>query len=229
VQLHQLTLYAFTQLSKYFWVVMSFGGTPNNDGFAKRYELHYQPKKVVADSFERYHQFSVVHFHARQDGEAGLTPANKNKWSSRWTKAWFYCKVPVHVGPKGGKYVHALHSDMSCLNFHKKPSFKCPDDNLRDGAFVWASKNIRGWDAVEEFVGCGVWPLAASVSFEQVLVGVMPVSKLKLPLPNFVATRGDGEDDAIFWQGLRRKQEWLWAVIHARRTKLTLFCRTTVA
>jgi hypothetical protein len=37
VQLHQLTQNAFTQLSKYFWAVMSFSGEPNNDGFVKLY------------------------------------------------------------------------------------------------------------------------------------------------------------------------------------------------
>jgi hypothetical protein len=49
VQLHQLTLNAFAQLSKYFWDVMSF-----NDGFAKCYELHYQPKKVDVDGVEKF-------------------------------------------------------------------------------------------------------------------------------------------------------------------------------
>jgi hypothetical protein len=52
VQLHQLTPNAIAQLSKYFWAVMSFDGEPNSDGFAKCYELHYQPKKVVVDGFE---------------------------------------------------------------------------------------------------------------------------------------------------------------------------------
>jgi hypothetical protein len=41
VQLHQLILIAIAQMSKYFWVVLSFGGEPSSDGFAKRYELHY--------------------------------------------------------------------------------------------------------------------------------------------------------------------------------------------
>jgi hypothetical protein len=36
VQLHQQTLNAFAQLSKYFWAVMSFGGEPSSDGFVKR-------------------------------------------------------------------------------------------------------------------------------------------------------------------------------------------------
>jgi hypothetical protein len=31
---------------------MSFGGKPSNDDFAKRYELHYQPKKVEVDGGE---------------------------------------------------------------------------------------------------------------------------------------------------------------------------------
>jgi hypothetical protein len=41
VQLHQLTPNAITHLSKYFWVVGSFGGVPSSNVLAKRYELHY--------------------------------------------------------------------------------------------------------------------------------------------------------------------------------------------
>jgi hypothetical protein len=54
VQLHQLTLNAIAQMSKYFWAVLSFGGEPSSDGFAKSYELHYQPKKVAVDGFEKF-------------------------------------------------------------------------------------------------------------------------------------------------------------------------------
>jgi hypothetical protein len=35
VQFHQLTANAFVHLSKYFWVVMSFGGVRSCDGFVK--------------------------------------------------------------------------------------------------------------------------------------------------------------------------------------------------
>jgi hypothetical protein len=87
---------------------------------------------------------------------------------------------------------------MSGLRFSTEPPFDCPDDNLSDHAFIWASKSIGGRDAGEEFVAYGVWPLAVNVSFDQVLVGATPVSKLKMPLPKFVAARRDGEDDAEF-------------------------------
>jgi hypothetical protein len=54
VQLHQLTPNTIAQMSKYFWAVLSFGEEPSSDNFAKRYELHYQPKKVPADGFEKF-------------------------------------------------------------------------------------------------------------------------------------------------------------------------------
>jgi hypothetical protein len=54
-QLHQLTPNAIAQLSKYFWVVGSFGGIPSGDAFAKRYELHYQPKKIETDECTQLH------------------------------------------------------------------------------------------------------------------------------------------------------------------------------
>jgi hypothetical protein len=102
-------------------------------------------------------------------------------------KVWFYCKVPLHICLKGGS-VHVLCSHMSALRFRTNPSFDCPNDNLSDGAFVWASKSIGGWDAVEEFISCDVWPLAAGVNFEQV----------KVPLPRFPISHEDDEDDIKF-------------------------------
>jgi hypothetical protein len=133
-----------------------------------------------------------------EGGEAELTLTIKNKWPAGWMKVWFYCKVPVHVFHRGGKFVHALCSHMSPLNFHTKPSIQNSGEDLSDDAFVWTSRNIRGQDAVEDFVSCSVWPLAGGISFEHVKVGLTPVSKLKLPLPRFPFSREDEDDDARF-------------------------------
>jgi hypothetical protein len=113
-------------------------------------------------------------------------------------KAWYYCNVPLHVCLQGGKSVHALRSHMSGLRFRTEPHFDCPDDDLSDATFDWATKFIGGWDAVEEFVAGGVWPLGAGANFNHVSVGVTLVSKLKVPQPNFVASRKDDEDDVMF-------------------------------
>jgi hypothetical protein len=74
-------------MSKYFWAVLSFSGKRNSDGFAKRYELYYQPKKIVADGFMKFQQFGVINSHGKRGGKAELIPATKNKWSAGWTKA----------------------------------------------------------------------------------------------------------------------------------------------
>jgi hypothetical protein len=51
---------------------------------------------------------------------------------------------------------------------------------------------------VEEFLSCRVWPLSANVDFEHVKVDFTPVSRLKIPLPNFSLRCEGEEDDARF-------------------------------
>jgi hypothetical protein len=174
---------------------MNFGGEPSSISFAKRYELHYQLKKVEVDGGEKFQQFSCLNFHVRRGGRAKLTPAVKNKWSSGWMRVWFYCKVHVHVCSQGWKTVHVLCSHMCGLDFWTEPPFDYAVDDSRDIAFARATKFQ---DVVEEFLACGKYPLVAGVSFDRVTDGVTPVSRLKLPLPKFVVIKKDDEDDVQF-------------------------------
>jgi hypothetical protein len=121
VQLHQLTPNAFAQFFKYFWVVLSFGSKPSGDGFVKRYELHYQSKKVDADRVEKYQQFGCINFHARRGIGAKLTLAIKNKWYAGWMKAWFYCKVHAHVCAQGGELCITCIRTCVVLTFRRSP------------------------------------------------------------------------------------------------------------
>jgi hypothetical protein len=94
--------------------------------------------------------------------------------------------------------VHALHLHISGLDFHMEPLFDCTNDDSWDITFIRTTKFIGGQDVMEEFLVCGVYPLAANVGFDKVAVGVTPISKLKMPLPKFVAARKDDEDDVKF-------------------------------
>jgi hypothetical protein len=80
--LHQLMPNAMAQLSKYFWAVGSFGCVPASNVFVKRYELHYQPKKVETPEGEMVAQYGCLNFHAKRDGGLKLSLAIKNKWSA---------------------------------------------------------------------------------------------------------------------------------------------------
>jgi hypothetical protein len=94
---------------------------------------------------------------------------------------------------------------MSTLNFHMKPSIQDFGEDLSDDAFVWASRSIKGRNAMEEFVSCGVWPLAGDVTFEHVKVDLTPVSNLKVPLPRFSLSRKDEEDGTRFLARVEQK------------------------
>jgi hypothetical protein len=52
---------------------------------------------------------------------------------------------------------------MIGLDFRKGPPFNSTDDDSGDVAFVSATKFIGGQDAMEEFLACGVYPLATGV------------------------------------------------------------------
>jgi hypothetical protein len=77
------------------------------------------------------------------------------------------------------------------------PPFDYANDDLGDIAFVQATKFIGGRDAMEEFIACGMYPLAAGADFDRVATCTTLVSKLKVPLLKFtVACKDDNEDDA---------------------------------
>jgi hypothetical protein len=78
---------AMAQLSKYFWAVGSIRGVPASNAFVKRYELHYQPKKVETLEGEMVAQYGYLIFHAKRDGGSKLNLAIKNKWSAGWTRS----------------------------------------------------------------------------------------------------------------------------------------------
>jgi hypothetical protein len=192
-QLHELTTKAIAQLSKYFCIVGSFGGVPSGNAFAKWCELHYQPKTVQTPEGDRIAQYGCLNFHAKRYGSPKVSFAITNKWSSGWTKSWFYCRVPCRWSSEGGKSVHALHSQMSVLDYAIEPKVECLDNDPNDAAFVRATATIGGRDGVEDYVACKLYPLAASFVFESVPLGMTPVSKVDTPLPLFVVGNAAAE------------------------------------
>jgi hypothetical protein len=164
--------------------VASFRGIPSADGFLKRYELHYEPQKMAVGGTDVLAQFGCINFHAKCYGCQGarLTVTVKNKWTGGWTRAWFYCKVPLLRSPVPiqGKGVYALHSSMSALDFSTDPSFECADDDTGDLTFVHSTSLIGGQDIVEEYLTCILFPLSARMGFREITDGETPVSKVTL-------------------------------------------------
>jgi hypothetical protein len=66
---------------------------PSGSVFAKRYELHYQPKTVVTLEGDHVAEYGCLNFHAKRDGGPKLSLTIKNKWALGWTRSLFYCHV----------------------------------------------------------------------------------------------------------------------------------------
>jgi hypothetical protein len=187
VQIHQLTPNTIVQLSKYIWAITIFSGVPSADGFTKRYELHYQPRKVDVGGVEMHGQSSCINFHVKcESHQAKLTVAVKNKWPVAWPHAWFYCKVPLIrcLNPSRGKGVYALRSYMTDLCFMMDPPFDRSDE-VSDTVFVKATRMTGRQDAVEENMSCRLLPLSASFEVGEVVDGETLVSRLSVPMSDF--------------------------------------------
>jgi hypothetical protein len=103
--------------------------------------------------------------------------------------------------------MYTLHSQMTEEDYAVDPKMECPDNDPNDTAFVRATATIGGRDAVEEYVACKIYPLAASYGFENVPLGTMPVSKVKSPLPPFAMGNIAVEhvDHFLWWWKCRLK------------------------
>jgi hypothetical protein len=168
-------------------VISSFGGVLSGDAFAKRYELHYQPKMMEIDRGVVFVQFGCLNFHAKRsrDGGPKLSLTIKNKCSTGWRKPWFYCRVPCHRSSEGGKSVFALCSRMSVLDYEVEPLVDCPDTDVNNVAFIWATTTLRGHAAAEEFLACGMYPLSVGFGFKNVIDDTTTMSMVVVPLPIF--------------------------------------------
>jgi hypothetical protein len=100
---------------------MSFSGKPSGDGFANRYKLHYQLKKVGADRGDKYQQSSCINYHGRRDSRVKLTSVIKNKWSFGWMKAWFTARCLDTCVSKVGKQCISYARTCVAWSFGRSP------------------------------------------------------------------------------------------------------------
>jgi hypothetical protein len=181
------------------WLVTSFVSVLSIEGFTKRYELHYQSRKVDVDGVEMLGQYGCINFHAKHGGQrAKLTVAIKNKWARTRLQGWFHYKVHLirSLSPGRGKGVYTWHSWMAELSFISDPPFDCPGS---DATFVKATHTVGGLDVVEEYMACGLFPLLVSFKLCEVVNGETPVSKLSGAMMDFLVARLSGETNDCFW------------------------------
>jgi hypothetical protein len=105
----------------------------------------------------------------------------RNKWTSGWDGNWFYCKVPAEqMADVQGKGHYPLSSTMTQLNYLTDAPFECDPKDMNVEAFAEVASIIGGRNTVEEFLGCGMWPLSEKFGFE---VETKEIALLKVMVP----------------------------------------------
>jgi hypothetical protein len=168
VQIHQLTPNAMAALAKYVWVVCSYSGEPYVEVFAKHYYMHLQKRKIG----DKIAQFGSCTFTPRTGKTLAevieIVSCAKNKWGN-WWEFWFY------VASGDVERLPSLPPSILCSHCYVAfPHFEVAEEDQDEGALRDAACLSSGRDLVEEFIACGVWPLAHGWALGEIAPHRMP-------------------------------------------------------
>jgi hypothetical protein len=100
VKIHQLSLTSFLEISKFIWIMKTFGCNLSVHAFARLYELVIIHEVIRASDGQFYHtQHACCTFNTRrQNTRKGITriqiaPCCKTNLTDDWNSHWFYVKV----------------------------------------------------------------------------------------------------------------------------------------
>jgi hypothetical protein len=184
VKIHQLTPTSFLEVSKFIWILKTFGCSPIIDAFTRFYELVITPEVVKGEDGQFYHsQHACCTFNTRrQNTRQGITriqisPCCKTNLSEDWKSYWFYLKVDV---PK----LHCPIAPFTALNVGKYNQRALGIRNC-ESAFHLASTILGGRDIIEEFVAARIWPISNGWAPAEIVHYNVNWADRQVPFPKF--------------------------------------------
>jgi hypothetical protein len=197
VKIHQLSPTSFLEVSKFIWIMKTFGCNPSVDAFARFYELVFIPEVVKGSDGQFYHsQHACCTFNTRrQNTRKGITriqiaPCCKTNLTDDWSSHWFYLKVNM---PE-------LSCPIAPLTAVNVAEFNQRAVGIRscESAFHLASTILGVRDIIEEFVAARVWPISSGWSPTELVYFNVNWATQKVPLPKFgIKLREDQSADAF--------------------------------
>jgi hypothetical protein len=194
VKIHQLSPTSFLEISKFIWIMKTFGCNPSVHAFARLYELVIIPKVIKDSDGEFYHtQHACCTFNTRsQNTQKGITrnqiaPCCKTNLTEDWSSHWFYLKVnmlevPGYIGP-----AHPLSCPIAPLIAVNTAKFNQRALGIQncESAFHLASTILGGRDIIEEFVAARVWPISSGWSPTEIVYFNINWAAQEVPFPKF--------------------------------------------
>jgi hypothetical protein len=123
VKIHQLSPNSFFEVSKFIWIMKTFGCNFWADVFARFFELVIVPDVIKVDDgqfYEAHYTCCTFNTH-RQNTRRGImriqiAPYCKTNFTEDWSSYWFYVKVNMSAIPDYEGPAHPLSSPTEALN-----------------------------------------------------------------------------------------------------------------
>jgi hypothetical protein len=214
VKIHQLSPTSFLEVSKFIWIMKTFGCNLSADAFARFFELVIVQDVIKVDDGQFYEaHYTCCTFNTRrQNTRKGITriqiaPCCKTNFTADWSSYWFYVKVDmsmiaVYEGP-----AHPLSLAVEALTVVSTAEYNHWAVRIRscENAFHLASTILGGRDIIEEFVAARIWPISHGWAPTQIVNFNVNWAAQEVPFPKFGIQLRDGQSADDFMLEIERK------------------------
>jgi hypothetical protein len=214
VKIHQLSPTSFLEMSKFTWIMKTFGCNLSVDAFARFFELVIVPDVIKVDDGQFYEaQHACCTFNTRrQNTRRGITriqiaPCCKTNLTDDWNSYWFYVKVDMSSIPGYEGPTHPLSCPIEALTAVNTAEFNHRVVGIRscENAFHLASTILGGRDIVEEFVAAQIWPISYGWAPSEIVHFNVNWASQKVPFPKFGIKLREGQSADDFMLDVEKR------------------------
>jgi hypothetical protein len=214
VKIHQLSPTSFLEVSKFIWIMKTFGCNLSADAFARFFELVIVPDVIKVDDGQFYEaHYTCCTFNTRrQNTRKGITriqiaPCCKTNFTEDWSSYWFYVKFDMSTIPGYEGPVHPLSSPVEALTTVSTAEYNHRAVGIRscENAFHLASTILGGRDIIEEFVAARIWPISHGWAPTQIVNFNVKWAAQEVPFPKFSIQLRDGQSADDFMLEIERR------------------------
>jgi hypothetical protein len=169
VKIHPLLPTSFLEMSKFIWIMKTFGCNLSADAFASFFELVIVPDVIKVDDGQFYEaHYACCTFNTRrQNTRRGITriqiaPCCKTNLTDDWSSYWFYVKADMSKIPGYEEPAHPIEA-LAAVNTAEY-NHRAVGIRSCENPFHLASTILGGRDIVEEFVAARIWPISYSLA-----------------------------------------------------------------
>jgi hypothetical protein len=214
VKIHQLPPNSFLEVSKFIWIMKTFGCNFGADAFARFFELVVMPDVIKVDDghfYETHYTCCTFNTH-RQNTRKGITriqiaPCCEINFTEDWSSYWFHVKVDMYAIPGYEGPAHPLSSPIEALTAVCTAAYNHRAARIRscENAFHLASTILGGRDIIEEFTAAQIWPISYDWAPTEIVHFNVNWATQEVPFPKFGLQLRDGQSADDFMLEIERR------------------------